>query len=88
MPTTMVIANYAVSRGFRHQARIYVMSSSGGTPEQIRPDFAGAADPIWSPDGKHLLFLGIPDISKPPQDAIDWYVHQYQADRQQKQACW
>jgi serine/threonine protein kinase/Tol biopolymer transport system component len=56
------------------QDRIYVVSSDGGTPRQIRPDFVSAAYPSWSPDGGRLLFLGNPDASKPVQDAVDWYI--------------
>ncbi len=55
-------------------ARIYVVASVGGPPRQIRPDFVGAAYPTWSPDGEHLLFLGNPDNSKPPQETVDWWV--------------
>ncbi len=60
-----------LSVGFAH---IYVMAVSGGLPRQIRPDFVGAAYPTWSPDGEHLLFLGNPDNSKPPQETVDWWV--------------
>jgi serine/threonine protein kinase/Tol biopolymer transport system component len=56
------------------QDRIYVVSSDGGAPRQVRPDFVSAAYPTWSPDGGHLLFLGNPDLSKPPEETLDWYV--------------
>jgi len=55
-------------------ARIYVVAAAGGTPSQIQPDFVAAAYPIWSPDGKHLLFLGNWDAKLPPEEAIDWWV--------------
>ncbi len=38
-------------------SRIYVVSSSGGTPREILPEFT-ARWPVWSPDGKYLLFMG------------------------------
>jgi Tol biopolymer transport system component len=56
------------------EARIYVVASIGGAPRQIRPDFVGAAYPTWLPDGEHLLFLGNPDNSKPPEETVDWWV--------------
>jgi serine/threonine protein kinase len=56
------------------QDRIYVVGSDGGAPRQIRPDFVSAAYPIWSHDSEHLLFLGNPDLSKSPEDTVDWYV--------------
>lgn len=37
---------------------IYVMLASGGTPRQLAADFHTALFPVWSPDGRHLLFLG------------------------------
>ena len=54
-------------------ARMYVIASAGGVPRQVRPDFAAALYPIWSPDSQHLLFLGNPDASKPPE-TVDWWV--------------
>jgi Tol biopolymer transport system component len=37
---------------------IYVMPASGGTPRRLAEEFHTALCPIWSPDGRHLLFLG------------------------------
>jgi serine/threonine protein kinase/Tol biopolymer transport system component len=54
------------------EARMYIVDSSGGTPKQLRADFAAAAFPIWTPDGGHLLFLGNPDASK--GETVDWWV--------------
>ncbi len=56
------------------QDRLYVVSSDGGAPKQICPDFASVAYATWAPDGEHLLFLGNPDAGKPPEETIDWYV--------------
>jgi Tol biopolymer transport system component len=39
-------------------AKMYVVASEGGQPRQLQPDFGGASNPIWYPDGKHLLFAG------------------------------
>ena len=56
------------------QARMYVVASTGGAPRQLRSDFIAALWPIWAPDGQHLLFLGYPDASKPPEETVDWWV--------------
>lgn len=40
----------------------------------MRPDFVTAAYPVWSPDGKGLLFLGNRDKKLPEKDSIDWWV--------------
>jgi Tol biopolymer transport system component/predicted Ser/Thr protein kinase len=58
----------------RNKCRIFVVSSAGGTPRQVRADFLGAAYPIWTPDGKHLLFLGNRDGKLPADESIDWWV--------------
>jgi serine/threonine protein kinase len=39
-------------------SRIYVKAVGGGEPRQVCPEFSAAAYPIWSPDGKSILFVG------------------------------
>jgi Tol biopolymer transport system component/tRNA A-37 threonylcarbamoyl transferase component Bud32 len=58
----------------RNGCRIFVVAASGGVPRQLRSDFVGAAYPVWTPDGKHLLFLGNRDEKLPAQESIDWWV--------------
>ena len=49
--------------------QIFIVSVSGGEPRRIQPDFPVARNPVWSPDGKRLLFSGI------RADGIrDWWV--------------
>jgi Tol biopolymer transport system component/DNA-binding winged helix-turn-helix (wHTH) protein len=64
-------------------ANIYVVPSAGGPPQQIRSDFAAAAYPVWTPDGRHILFLGNRDANVlvepadgrlPGNDSVDWWV--------------
>ena len=50
--------------------RIYVMASTGGQPRQLFPEFTDARYPVWSPDGKHLLCLGVQRGSR----MYDWWV--------------
>ncbi|MDZ7639130.1 MAG: protein kinase [Bryobacterales bacterium] len=37
---------------------IFVIPASGGTPRRLAADFHTALYPVWSPDGRYLLFLG------------------------------
>ena len=49
----------------------YVVASGGGQPRQIRPDFFFVFGPIWSPDGKRILFRGRPEAAV---SGNDWWV--------------
>ena len=53
--------------------RIYWVSRKGGPPKQISPDhFQAANSPIFTPDGKHILFFGRP--SGIDDRGRDWWV--------------
>ncbi len=38
--------------------KIFIVPAHGGAPKQLAPQFESAMFPVWSPDGKHVLFLG------------------------------
>ena len=61
---------YSVGESSTAEAHLFVVSAAGGTPRQLQPEFYRARYPIWSPDGKHLLFSGV----RNPGDATDWWV--------------
>ncbi len=50
-------------------SRIGIVPLPDGKPIELQPDFRGAGWPIWTPDGKHLLFRGFPEGSD-----WDWWV--------------
>src|SRR5262249_44753898 len=54
-------------------ATIGVVQSGGGQPRQLdlNPTFSAARYPLWSPDGKYLLFLGRPSAAGYDDD---WWV--------------
>jgi eukaryotic-like serine/threonine-protein kinase len=52
------------------QNRVFVVSSQGGVPKIIGPEFIGACWPVWAPDSKHLLVAVLP---KPDAD-LRWLV--------------
>jgi Tol biopolymer transport system component len=51
---------------------MFVVQAAGGAPRQLHPEFFQADLPIWSPDGKHVLFEGrkSDDLRNPH----DWWV--------------
>ena len=64
-------------------SKIYLVASNGGPPRQLQPQFAYAFSPVWSPDGKHVVFLGVKDerlflasrgIMDSTQEPWDWWV--------------
>lgn len=51
-----------------------MVAATGGSPRQIQPEFAVTRFPVWSPDGKHILFLGDRDRRTVTADRWDWWV--------------
>ena len=49
---------YSVGESATAEAHLFVVSATGGEPRQLQPEFYRAYHPIWSPDGKRLLFFG------------------------------
>jgi len=54
--------------------KIYIVPSAGGASQGIRPEFAAAGYPVWTPDGGHLLFLGNRDPNVQHEGSVDWWV--------------
>ena len=60
---------------------VFLVPAEGGTPRPFQPDFGvpdlpGSAGPIWSPDGRHILFRGF-RLKPPGEDGSrpgDWLV--------------
>jgi hypothetical protein len=56
-------------------ASSFVVASAGGQPRPIAPDFHPVYNPIWSPDGKRLLFFATRHEPNPPTTA--WWIEPF-----------
>ena len=39
-------------------SHIYIVKATGGQPRRFQPDFDWVSHPVWSPDGRRILFSG------------------------------
>jgi Tol biopolymer transport system component len=53
--------------------QIFVFDLATLTTRRLREDFAAAVHPVWSPDGKSILFLGLRDRSD-VSHTYDWWI--------------
>jgi eukaryotic-like serine/threonine-protein kinase len=65
---------YWVRIGAWYVGQVFIVSAAGGSPTRFQPEFASALNPIWSADGRRLLFNGARDTKDLPADAFDWWV--------------
>ena len=60
----------AASISVSMQSSIVVVPVNGGEPRRLVADFYNADRPVWSPDGKSILFVG----ARQQGDQLDWWV--------------
>ncbi len=53
-------------------AHAYILDLSSSTSRRLRPDFSASMHPVWSPDGAHIVFLGLKDPKD--KDSFDWWI--------------
>ncbi len=54
--------------------KVFVAPSTGGAPTLVQPEFSSAMYPVWSSDGKHLLFLGARSVEDMSKQSFDWWT--------------
>jgi Tol biopolymer transport system component len=68
------IAYWVGDQSYYSRRRIFVVSATGGQPRAVQPEFFSASRPIWSADGKHLLFSGARDANTTERGQFDWWA--------------
>lgn len=53
--------------------QMYLVDLATSATRRLRPDFVASLDPIWSPDGRHILFHGLQKID-PSDRTDDWWI--------------
>ena len=54
--------------------KTYVVSATGGASREIQPKFAATGYPLWTRDGRHILFLGNRNPNEYNEGTVDWWV--------------
>jgi Tol biopolymer transport system component len=57
--------------------RLYLIPAAGGTPRKLRTHASEANCGIWTPDGKHVLFI---DAIRDDSNRYDWFVTPTEGD--------
>ena len=53
---------------------VWVVPVAGGQPQRVGTNFTAARYPIWSPDGKRLLFVGYTSAKANESSSLDWWL--------------
>jgi len=69
------IVYWVGSHGGYTASEIHLVDASGGAPQSLQLGVAFAKSPVWSPDGKHLLFVGGLHASPANSGDWDWWVY-------------
>ncbi len=57
----------------RGAGAVYIVASAGGEPKRLGLDLSTAGNPVWSPDGRHLLVYVSPKKGY-AWDTADWWL--------------
>lgn len=60
--------------GSSHAGRIFTIAMGDGNPHPLAADFSTARGPVWSPDGKALMFQGRREDGGAVEAGFDWWV--------------
>jgi serine/threonine protein kinase/Tol biopolymer transport system component len=73
-PDGQWIAYWVGDAGVFSRNSVHVVPAGGGQPRRIAGRFFSASLPVWSPNGKHLLFLGAESDKTSVEERYEWWV--------------
>jgi Tol biopolymer transport system component len=73
-PDGQWLAYWVGDFGIFSRNSMYIVPSTGGETRRIAHGFYSAYHPLWSADGRHLLFVGAADDKKSVADRYEWWV--------------
>jgi Tol biopolymer transport system component len=68
------VAYWVGDQSYYGQRQVFVVPATGGQPRGVQPEFFSASRPVWSPDGRRLLFRGARDAKAAGSGSFDWWV--------------
>jgi serine/threonine protein kinase/Tol biopolymer transport system component len=68
------IAYWVGDVGVFSRNSVHVIPAAGGQPRRVAAGFFSASAPVWSPDGKYLLFLGAENDNNSVEERYEWWV--------------
>jgi serine/threonine protein kinase/Tol biopolymer transport system component len=57
-PDGTQIVFYIAAPGTFEESKMFVVAANGGVPRPLQIALEAAAQPVWAPDGKHIVFWG------------------------------
>jgi Tol biopolymer transport system component/predicted Ser/Thr protein kinase len=76
-PDGSQIVYWVGSRGGYTASEIHLADTNGGTSRVLDVGVAFAQSPVWSPDGRHLLFVGARHAALADLGDWDWWVYHF-----------
>src|SRR4029077_10676295 len=76
-------------RGVVQASKLNMVASTGGPASELHPELLYRSDPIWSPDGKNLLFAGSDAKERVSAfNRYDWFVASLESGSVVKTGAW
>ena len=69
----LILYSLGATRGSNNVRTAHLVPAAGGPSKQWQADFGSISSPVWSPDGKHILFAGRREFAG-RYERTEWWV--------------